>query len=77
VNEQELARYQEWIKEKWKHGPCPVCKTSNWRVADNPGMLPADVPASVLGPFPFVLVYCSNCGYTLFINSLVAGIKSV
>jgi predicted nucleic-acid-binding Zn-ribbon protein len=70
----ELERYRAWAAQKWKHGPCPVCRTNNWIRNARIGHVPN--PQTVVdGSAFFVLpIYCSNCGYTIFINAHVAGI---
>jgi hypothetical protein len=71
----ELEKYHAWAKNYWKQGPCPVCKTTptKWRAGGEVAWLrPADAKASE--SYPMLIIYCENCGYTLQINSRVAGI---
>ncbi|HEV7937852.1 MAG TPA: hypothetical protein VGP18_07495 [Solirubrobacteraceae bacterium] len=73
LDQEALSR---WFSEKWNHGPCPVCATDLWTPLPRLGVVPNLNP---LGPgainvVPVLLVSCTNCGYMLAINALVAGI---
>ena len=70
----ENARYQTWLDTKWKpNNPhkCFVCGASDWALANNF----ATVPSEGGGPFPLIIIYCKNCGHTLFVNALIAGVR--
>lgn len=74
---EELQRVAVWFGEKWKHGACPVCEANAWAPNPRLGQIPNFAPLG--NPFgvnvvPVLLVYCTNCGYTIQINALVAGI---
>jgi hypothetical protein len=65
-----------WFHEKWNHSACPVCATDLWTPLPRLGMVPNLNPAGPVSTnvVPVLLVSCTNCGYTLQINALVAGI---
>jgi hypothetical protein len=72
----ERARFDAWITEKWKHGPCPVCQSNSW---SRGGKLHQIINSSTLFPeggtsLPAVSLACQVCGYTMFINAITAGI---
>jgi hypothetical protein len=72
----EQARLDAWFATQWRHGPCPVCAAESWDWARNLGQIPNML---MFGPnggntVPVVLINCNNCGYTLPINAVVAGI---
>jgi hypothetical protein len=74
--ELDQQKLSQWFTDKWKHGPCPVCGTDLWTPLPRLGMVPNLNP---LGPgvtnvVPILLVGCTNCGYTLPINALAAGL---
>lgn len=74
--ELDLDALNRWFREKWQHGPCPVCTTDRWAPLPRLGMVPNLSP---LGPgggnvVPVLLVHCTNCGYMLHINALAAGV---
>jgi len=58
-------------------GACPLCKQNRWSVSDTiwevqeffQGGLKVGSPK-----MPFVSITCANCGNTIFLNAIVAGI---
>lgn len=66
----------QWFQNKWKHGPCPVCETDLWTPLPRLGMIPNINPPGPTGGnvVPVLLVSCTNCGYLLTINALMAGV---
>jgi hypothetical protein len=61
----------EWLAAKWgdRH-PCPYCGTDEWTVG---------VPVNLLLESretlpPHFTVMCTNCGNTVFINAILAGL---
>lgn len=75
LDSEELARYQAWATEHWRHGPCPVCQAKNWQRNERIGYL-QNPQTAVDGTAYYILpIYCGTCGYTVFINAWIAGIK--
>jgi hypothetical protein len=74
--ELDPQKLNTWFREKWDHGPCPVCGTNLWTPLPRLGMVPNLNPTGPLSAnvVPVLLIGCTNCGYTLQINALVAGI---
>ena len=74
----ELARTADWIKLHWdKGGLCPVSGHNAWTVGDTMISTTAYTGTGIsLGGsvYPMILVICNGCGYTRFLNALVAGI---
>lgn len=66
----------EWFSEKWQHGPCPVCETNRWAPLPRLGVVPNINPPGLDGGniVPVLLIHCTNCGYMLSVNALVAGV---
>lgn len=77
------SAFEAHLKDKWvREVDCPICQSNEWV----PGQILAqapEYPSSGLPRFaqigagrayPLVAVFCTNCGYTVFFNSLVAGI---
>jgi predicted nucleic-acid-binding Zn-ribbon protein len=52
-----------------------VCRTNEWAPNQKIAHLPNAQSAIDGTMYPVVLIYCKNCGYTLPINALVAGIE--
>jgi hypothetical protein len=72
----DQVKLGEWFSEKWKHGACPVCETNRWTPLPRLGMVPNINPPGPDGGnvVPVLLINCTNCGYILAINALVAGL---
>lgn len=69
---------QKWLQQKWT-GPasCPISGDNNWTVADDfvQPMKYSTGGLSIGGRgYPLVMVVCSTCGYTLFLNAIVMGL---
>ena len=77
----EQRKTQEWVETKWNHGPCPVCQTNSYSAGDDLTEIRSfsggDLVIGSAGVYPLFPVTCNNCGYTLLINALVAGIVSL
>lgn len=58
-------------------GPCPLCKKEKWTVSDTvwelqelfEGELRSNSPRT-----PVICLTCGNCGNTILINAIIAGI---
>jgi hypothetical protein len=64
----------EYLEAKWIGlKSCPICTNSTWN-AGQQASVPVG-PGMVLGPhYPLFPISCTTCGYTFFINALVAGL---
>jgi hypothetical protein len=67
----------EHVNKKWKGSQCRQCEANNWSVdgiiqialGEFPG--PVQLGGTVL---PTVAVICRNCGNTVLINLVIAGV---
>lgn len=73
--DEELERLSKWFRDKWKHGPCPVCTTDNWLINAKISQIFNEQTLQDGSSFPVVLIVCSNCGYTIPINSRIAQVR--
>ena len=75
----QIDEIASWLSSKWGSlRPCAQCGAALWSIAENPAHVPLAFPNGEvrLGTgFPCIAVFCQNCGNTIFINSIVAGIK--
>jgi len=66
------------LSDKWKGSPCPMCQHSGWTVDDNVYELRKFNGGKLVlggGPIlPIIPVTCNNCGNTVFVNALKAGV---
>jgi hypothetical protein len=68
----------KYLQEKWAGRPCPMCGNAGWSVQDSVFELREFHGGSmVIGGsalIPVVPVACNNCGNTVLINAIVAGV---
>lgn len=67
----------KFLSEKWRNRPCPVCGISAWSVQDSTYELREFNQGNMVlgGPLiPVVPVICSNCGNTILVNAILAGV---
>jgi hypothetical protein len=76
LTEAETDRLAAWFRDKWKTGPCPICATERWAPNAKFSHLPNENTSADGTVYPVLLVFCSNCGYTMAINARVAGIRT-
>ena len=74
----KVDEFNEWLTEhSWELPQCPVSKTSNWQLAPNLVEFRQYHGGSmvVIGTkvYPAAMVICTDCGYTMFFNAVVAG----
>jgi hypothetical protein len=67
------------LEQKWGPGRiCPMCGQSSWKVQDSAFQLIEyhEGAALVLGGpvIPVVPVICGNCGHTVLVNAILAGV---
>ena len=65
-----------WLKDQWRTGSCPVCRKRNWVLADHvvTPMLYTGVGLTQGAGYPQIMVICQVCGYTVYVNAVIAGI---
>lgn len=72
-NPDHRARIEQWVQDHWHHGECPVCQSNDWTtssVNEIAGFTPiVGAARAILPVFP---VFCLVCGYTLWINAVIA-----
>jgi hypothetical protein len=68
-----------WIEEKWKNPRCPMCDINQWVVGELAEIRQHTFGASYgVDPImPAVPVVCGNCGFTAFVNAVIAGAVSI
>jgi hypothetical protein len=65
------------LSAKWSGRSCPMCQVGNWSVQESTyQLLEFNQGGLVLGGpvIPVIPVMCSNCGNTLLVNAITAGI---
>lgn len=67
----------EHLRTKWHGRSCPMCNAGTWNVQNSTyQLLEFNQGGLVLGGpvIPVIPIVCSNCGNTLLINAITAGI---
>jgi len=68
------------LEKKWQGKPCPMCGVGNWNVQDSSYELREYHGGNIViggGPIiPVVPVVCTNCGNTILVNAIIAGVVS-
>ena len=67
-----------WIDKNWNQDrKCPICNSRSWNVNDITGAVPTfkNETVTLSEVFPFIIVGCNVCGYSLFFNEVVMGLS--
>ena len=77
--DEQKVRLAEWFQTKWNHRECPVCQANAYAAPDKAWEIrPFRGGQTVIGGqggiIPMFPVMCTNCGYIIWINAIVAGI---
>lgn len=72
---QEAAIFR-WFGDKWPDPACAVCGERAWAANPRLGQIPnLAPPAQERGrTVPIVVITCFNCGHTVSVNAIVAGV---
>ena len=73
----EIAHMIRYLESKWGERPCPMCEKRQWSITDSVYELKAHQKGAFLTDgfvVPVVLVVCNNCGNTVLVNAITAGI---
>jgi hypothetical protein len=78
LSEEEQIKIRDWIDDK-REGRgmvCSICHTANWSVGPHLVFPPIFSGGLRLGgaAYPYAMIVCSNCGHTMFINSVMMGL---
>jgi ribosomal protein S27AE len=78
MEETQRTRLVQHLEQKWTNKNCTMCGESAWNVPEEIYELREFHGGGlVVGPVPIVPVLpvtCSNCGNTVLINAIVAGV---
>lgn len=81
LTSEEVRILLGWLKDQWQGASCPMHRgmPTNWEVGDMIMTLPyTGAGVSIGGPtYPLVVVTCAQCGYTVLVNAIKAGIVRV
>lgn len=79
LTEAEASLAQEWLRQKWGNPKCPFSGHRDWEIGE---VLAAAKPyALTFSPnvptYPYIVVMCRGCGYSAFVNAILAGVVKV
>ena len=77
LTQEEKEKAQAWLKERWKNWACPYSGHTNWELGEFvvQAVRFTGGGLSVGGPvYPLLVLTCSGCGNTIFVNAIKAGI---
>lgn len=80
-SEQQQKQINDWLTAKWSaKKQCPMCGHVAWSAGPTPTLLPRGANDSgdmvIGGGYPCVVVTCTNCGNTVLVNAIVAGVRN-
>lgn len=71
-------KFVDFLNQKWNGHDCPVCGGGPWNVSDDIFEIRDYNNGNLViggGPIiPVIPVTCMNCGNTIFINAILAGV---
>ena len=73
----DVDKFIAYLDQKWGTRPCTMCGQSSWGVNDSVfQLIEFHKGAFIIGgsALPVIPVICKNCGNTVFVNAVVAGI---
>jgi hypothetical protein len=77
----ETADALVWLNAHWPNKICPFHGPTNWEIGDSMIMTLPYTGAGIMlggGPtYPFVVVTCGQCGYTVLVNAIKMGILPI
>jgi hypothetical protein len=74
---EQLNKAQAWLSAHWINSACPFHGLTTWEVGGVLAQAMAYVGGGLVvgGPvYPFLVVTCSHCGYSVLVNALKIGI---
>jgi hypothetical protein len=76
----DVNKVIEHLRVRWSGRPCQMCGVGNWNVQNSIyQLLQFNQGAVVIGGpvIPVIPVTCNNCGNTVLVNAITAGLLTV
>lgn len=74
----DKAKAKHWLNSKWTQPHnCPICGSDKWSIPEELVELRQFYHGSIVmggGVYPNIVVICTVCGYTFFMNAVIAGL---
>jgi len=76
MDQDQRAKFLQFLNEKWKDQTCEVCKNGTWTISGD-SVTPVILKSGgmTLGgmAYPQTMVSCLTCGNTKFFNTVITG----
>jgi|ERR1700681_1685818 len=80
LSPKEIEQFRSWLNQTWgSDRACPVSGHTDWELGDVMVMTTAYARSGILfggSTYPLLVVICSGCGYTAFLNAIKVGLVS-
>lgn len=80
LNKEQQEKAINYLNNKWHEKICPICKGTNWDIHPELYELRQFNGGNMVlgGPLiPMLVIECTNCGNTISINAMRAGIVNL
>jgi hypothetical protein len=80
LTDEERKKINDFLEKNWASPQnCSVCHKNSWNISPEVFELRSFHGGSMViggksGIVPFIFITCDNCGNTIFINALIAGL---
>jgi hypothetical protein len=80
LTDEERKKINDFLEKNWASPQnCSVCHKNSWNISPEVFELRSFHGGSMViggksGIVPLILITCDNCGNTIFINALIAGL---
>lgn len=79
LTDAERERASAWLEKTWRTWACPFSGHTDWDLGETIVQPQKHIPGAAMviggGPvYPLLLLTCLGCGYTIFVNALLAGV---
>jgi predicted nucleic-acid-binding Zn-ribbon protein len=77
LTEEQNENLAAWLSTHWTKWDCPFHGDTTWSVGEILHGAQAFFPkgaVNVSKSYPVVVLTCNSCGYTVFVNAIVAGL---
>lgn len=78
MDESGPQKAAEWLRTKWSNSSCSQCSTNQWDIGPPMELRGFHGGSLVIGGggslVPVLPITCLNCGNTLLVNAIVAGV---
>ncbi len=71
----DMDKMEAHATSKFKHHKCALCDGHEWGISERVFRIADNVGITARSSYPAVFLTCANCGNTLIISAIVAGLQ--